>query len=71
MGVLLENLNSAIRILLAHPHPNSKERTMGDQLQQGSRFPSTTFKTVDGGTLKIPDDVTSRYAAVLFYRGHW
>ena len=44
---------------------------MGEMLQTGSRFPSMTFKTVDGGTLKIPEDITSRYAAVLFYRGHW
>ena len=49
----------------------AKEKTMGEMLQQGDRFPSLTLKTVDGRTLKIPDDITSRYAAVLFYRGHW
>ncbi len=67
----LENLNSPISTLQAHPYPNSMERTMSEKLQTGSRFPSMTLKTVDGGTLKIPDDITSRYAAVLFYRGHW
>ncbi len=44
---------------------------MGDMLQQGAKFPSLTFKTVDGGTITLPDDIPTRYAAVLFYRGHW
>jgi peroxiredoxin len=42
-----------------------------EKLQQGDRFPSMTFKTVDGGQVRIPEDVPGRYAAVLFYRGHW
>ena len=45
--------------------------TMGEMLQQGARMPSMTFKTVDGETVTLPDDITTRYAAVLFYRGHW
>ena len=44
---------------------------MGEMLQAGAKMPSMTFKTVDGATITIPDDVTTRYAAVLFYRGHW
>jgi len=44
---------------------------MAEMLQQGARFPSLTFKTVDGGVLNFPGGITSRYAAVLFYRGHW
>ena len=44
---------------------------MAEMLQQGARFPQLTLKTVDGSVLKLPDDVTSRYAVVLFYRGHW
>jgi len=40
-------------------------------LQQGSKLPSLTFETVSNGSITIPDDITSRYAAVLFYRGHW
>ena len=42
-----------------------------EKLQQGDRFPSMTFKTVDGGQLTLPQDMPGRYAAVLFYRGHW
>ena len=44
---------------------------MGEKLQQGERFPSMALKLVAGGTLRIPAGITSRYAAVLFYRGHW
>lgn len=44
---------------------------MAEKLQQGERFPSINLNLVDGGTVQIPNDITSRYAAVLFYRGHW
>ena len=44
---------------------------MADKLQQGDRFPSLTLKLVNGNTLAFPADVTSRYTALLFYRGHW
>ena len=41
------------------------------QLQQGDHFPSLSFKLLNGGSLTLPEDITTRYAAVLFYRGHW
>jgi hypothetical protein len=44
---------------------------MGEKLQQGDRFPSRTLKLADGGTIHLPDAMPTRYAAVLFYRGHW
>ena len=44
---------------------------MGKKLQQGDRFPSLTLKLVDGRTVRIPEELSTRYAAVLFYRGHW
>ena len=44
---------------------------MGEKLQQGDRFPSLTLNLVDGGTIRFPDEMSSRYAALLFYRGHW
>ena len=44
---------------------------MGDKLQQGDRFPALTLKLVQGGTMRLPDEIPTRYAAVLFYRGHW
>ena len=44
---------------------------MGQKLQQGDRFPSITFKLASGGEVTLPDDMPGRYAALLFYRGHW
>jgi peroxiredoxin len=44
---------------------------MGEKLQQGARFPSLTLQLVDGGTIRLPDEMPTRYAAVLFYRGYW
>ena len=44
---------------------------MAEKLQQGDRFPSMSFDLVGGGKLRIPEDMPGRYAAVLFYRGHW
>jgi hypothetical protein len=44
---------------------------MGEKLQQGDRFPSLTLKLVQGGTIHLPDEMPTRYAAILFYRGHW
>ena len=44
---------------------------MAEMLQQGARFPQLPLKTVDGSVLNFPGDITSRYAVVLFYRGHW
>jgi peroxiredoxin len=44
---------------------------MGEKLQQGDRFPSLTLKLANGTTIRLPDDMPTRYAAVLFYRGHW
>ena len=47
------------------------EEAMGEKLQQGDRFPSLTLKLVQGGTMRLPDEMPTRYVAVLFYRGHW
>ncbi len=44
---------------------------MGPKLQQGDRFPAITLKLLSGGTLRLPEEMSSRYLALLFYRGHW
>ena len=44
---------------------------MGVKLQQGDRFPSMSLKLTSGESVILPGDMTGRYAAVLFYRGHW
>ena len=44
---------------------------MHNKLKQGDHFPSITLNLVDGGTIRIPDDMPTRYAVLLFYRGYW
>ena len=53
------------------PPPSYEEAKMGTKLQQGDRFPALTLKLVQGGTMRLPDEMPTRYAAILFYRGHW
>jgi hypothetical protein len=50
---------------------NIWEEKMGEKLQQGDRFPSLTLKLVQGGTIRLPDEMPTHYVAILFYRGHW
>ena len=42
-----------------------------DKLTTGDDFPNLTLDLTDGGTLKLPGDIDTRFAIVLFYRGHW
>lgn len=42
-----------------------------EKLQQADKFPSLTLNLISGDTLRLPDEMPSRYLAVLFYRGHW
>ena len=44
---------------------------MGEKLQQGDRFPSVTLKLTTGESVRLPKQMPSMYAAVLFYRGYW
>ena len=44
---------------------------MNEKLQQGDRLPALTLNLIDGGTLALPGDMSSRYLALLFYRGVW
>jgi hypothetical protein len=44
---------------------------MNPKLQQGDHFPSLTFSLIDGDSITLPNDIPTRYAAILFYRGHW
>jgi hypothetical protein len=44
---------------------------MAEKLQQADRFPSLALKLLDGGTIRIPEEMPGRYAVLLFYRGHW
>ena len=44
---------------------------MSEKLQQGDRLPELVLNLTDGGTLTLPKDMSSRYLALLFYRGVW
>ena len=44
---------------------------MADKLQAGEFFPSLALRLADGGEVALPDDLTTPYGVVLFYRGHW
>ncbi len=44
---------------------------MGTKLQQGDRFPPLTLRLLSGRVLRLPEEIPSRYLALLFYRGYW
>ena len=44
---------------------------MPEKLKQNDQFPSLTLKLVGDSALTIPDDLSTRYTAVLFFRGPW
>ena len=44
---------------------------MSEKLQQGDWLPDLTLNLIDGQTLALPDAMSSRYLALLFYRGVW
>ena len=44
---------------------------MGEKLQQGDRLPKITLQMLNGSKITLPDDASTRYTAVLIYRGHW
>ncbi|MCX8250905.1 MAG: hypothetical protein OTJ98_03510 [Dehalococcoidia bacterium] len=41
------------------------------KLAQGDKLPQITFNLIDGGSLTLPDQIVTRYVALLFYRGNW
>lgn len=48
-----------------------REKPVNEKLQQGDRMPALTLNLIDGGTLTLPEAMSSRYLALLFYRGVW
>ena len=44
---------------------------MAEKLKQGDRFPTIELNLTDGSTLRLPEEIPSRYLALLFYRGEW
>ncbi len=44
---------------------------MSTKLNAGDQFPVVKLSLGESGSLSIPDDNSSAYTVVLFYRGHW
>jgi peroxiredoxin len=44
---------------------------MAQQLNVGDPFPEYVVDTVEGKTLRVPQDLSGEYAVLLFYRGGW
>ena len=44
---------------------------MHNKLAQGERLPNIQLQLTDGSTLALPDELPSRYVALLYFRGAW
>ena len=44
---------------------------MSEKLNGGDSFPSISLDLVGGGQVTLPDDLSTKYGVILFYRGHW
>ncbi len=44
---------------------------MSEKLIQGDRLPQLRFDLIGGSQLTLPEDMESRYLALLFFRGAW
>ncbi len=42
-----------------------------EKLDAGDQLPDLTIKVGETQTINLPGDITTDYAIVLFYRGHW
>ena len=43
---------------------------MADKLNAGEQFPALSLQVGDSA-INLPDELSSAYTIVLFYRGHW
>ena len=41
------------------------------KLDAGDMLPDVSIKVGESETISLPADITTDYAIVLFYRGHW
>ncbi len=44
---------------------------MAEKLNLLDTFPAMTLSLVGGETVTLPDDISTPYAVLLLYRGHW
>jgi hypothetical protein len=48
-----------------------EETVVADKLNLLDSFPTLKLNAAGGGSFTLPDDISTPYAIVLFYRGHW
>ena len=58
-------------IVSSQPDNNPPTLSMSKKLQQSDRLPQFKLKLVDGDELSLPRGMSSRYIALLFFRGTW
>ena len=44
---------------------------MGEKLKAGDKLPSIVLDLVGGGDVTLPGGLSTDFAVVLSYRGHW
>ena len=44
---------------------------MSNKIDKGGQFPDIELAIAGGGKLRLPADIDTPYAFILFYRGHW
>ena len=44
---------------------------MGTKLCAGDTLPPLTLDVVGGGSLHLPQDLSTDFGVLLLYRGHW
>ena len=49
----------------------NREQDMSDKIDKGGQFPDIELAIAGGGKLRLPADIDTPYAFILFYRGHW
>ena len=42
-----------------------------DKLRSGDTLPSLRLDLVGGGSMTLPDDLSTDFGLLLLYRGHW
>ncbi len=42
-----------------------------EKIDAGGTLPNLTINVGESGKIQLPTDITTDYAIVLFYRGHW
>lgn len=56
---------------MLHPTLYPFEERFMEKLDAGGMLPDVTLNIGESGKINLPADISTDYAIVLFYRGHW